>query len=118
MVRVINLNHCLVVNPRSRKDPQSVELHFHRDSWANRVVTDKDGNALYFAEIPWKWTATKLDVYRGSSGDEKAIASLSRKSLNKPAFYHLQQNERIKIVGSRWYLGYDYHFEYNGHQYR
>lgn len=98
--------------------PQSVELHFHRDGWTNRIVTDKEGNALYFADIPWKWAGTTLNVYRGSPDDQKALASLSRKSLNKRAFYHLKDNKCIEIVGSRWYLGFDYLFDFNGRQYR
>lgn len=99
--------------------PQHVELEFLRDGWANRIITDKDGKPLYFADIPWQWTGTKLDIYRGSPETEKAIASLSRKVLGKRSFYHFhQEDERIEIIGSKMYLGFDYYFNYNGHQYR
>ena len=63
--------------------PQHVELEFLRDGWASRIITDKDGRTLYFADIPWQWTGTKLDIYRGPPETEKAIASLSRKGLGK-----------------------------------
>ena len=71
--------------------PQHVELEFLRDGWANRIITDKDGKPLYFADIPWQWTGTKLDIYRGSPETEKAIASLSRNVLGKRSFYHFHQ---------------------------
>ena len=63
--------------------PENVEFEFLRHGWANRIVADKDGKPIYFANIPWQWTGTKLDIYRGVPDHEKSIASLSRKSLNK-----------------------------------
>ena len=99
--------------------PENVEFEFLRHGWANRIVADKDGKPIYFANIPWQWTGTKLDIYRGVPDHEKSIASLSRKSLNKRIFYDLQEEvERFEIVGSKMYLGFDYHFDYNGRQYR
>ena len=99
--------------------PLAVELDFHREGWLNRIVTDKTGKLLYFADISWKWTGTSLDIYRSAPGEERAIASLSRKSLNKRMFYDLQQEEteRIKITGSGRYLGCDYYFEHAGRKY-
>ena len=52
---------------------------------------------------------TKLDIYRGSPEREKAIASLSRKALGTKSVYHFyQEDERIEIIGSKSYLGFDY----------
>jgi hypothetical protein len=54
-----------------------------------------------------------------STRSRKSIASLSRKSLNNRIFYYLQEEvERFEIVGSKMYLGFDYHFDYSGRQYR
>jgi hypothetical protein len=99
--------------------PENLELEFVRDGWSNRIITDKQGNELYFADIPWKWTGTQLDIYRRNSEFGGTVASLSRKSLNKRVFLHLNEGkERLKIVGSKLYLGFDYYFEYGGRQYR
>jgi hypothetical protein len=100
--------------------PLAVELDFHRKGWGNRLVTDQTGKLLYFADIPGKWTGTKLDIYRGGPEKEKAIASLSRKSLNNLSFYQLPQadDQRLNIIGSRHYLGYEYYFEHDGRKYR
>lgn len=99
--------------------PVEVELTFRRNGWTNRIVTDKQGNTLYSADIPWKWTGTKLDIYRGAPGEEQRVASLSRKPLNKRVFYHFpNQKQRVKIIGSKCFLGFDYFFEHDGRKYR
>jgi hypothetical protein len=100
--------------------PQRVELEFLRHGWANRIITDKDGKSLYFADIPWQWTGTKLDVYRGHPDNKRALASLCRKPLNKRIFYNFQgsDEEHMEIIGSNAYLGVDYFFGYSGRQLR
>ena len=104
--------------------PRDVELAFHRDGWSNRIITDNQGNIRYFADIPWKWTGTKLEIFKRSTDlgeleGQQTLASVSRKSLNRRVFSHLpKENQRIEIIGSRIYLGYDYYFEHEGHQYR
>jgi hypothetical protein len=101
--------------------PETVELEFLREGWSNRVIADKNGNPLYFADIPWQWKGTKLKLYRG---DQKTVvASLSRKSLNKRIFYNLHINEKghdegVEIEGSKAPLGFDYFFDYEGGRYR
>lgn len=100
--------------------PHNIELEVFRHGWANRIITDQDGNPLYYADIPWQWTGTKLDIYRGNPENKKAIVSLSRKPLNKRMFFdfHGEDDERVEIVGSRAYLGFDYFFYHSGRQYR
>lgn len=99
--------------------PVEVELTFCRKGWTNRIITDEHGNTLYSADIPWKWTGTKLDIYRGAPGEEQRVASLSRKPLNKRLFYHFpNQKQRLKIIGSKCFLGFAYFFEHDGRKYR
>lgn len=98
--------------------PENVELEILRHGWANKIITDKKEEPLYLEDINGNRQGRNGYLSRWSRR-RKAIASPSRNTLNKRSFYKShEENERIEIVGSNYYLDFDYYLVYKGRRYQ